>query len=94
MVFHTDLNSYNQHPYLQFTFFKNTLTCNPESHANEEGVERSVDRLVEVVVTDVDVSVEGDGSDGQEGAETADEADTGHRHTQRVVLHEVDLPDH
>ena len=45
-------------------------------------------------MADVDVSVEGDGSDGQEGAETADEADTGHRHTQRVVFHEVDLPDH
>ena len=63
----------------------------PEAQAHGERVAHRVDLVVEVVLTDVDVAVQGDGPDGQQGAEAGGETQTGDELTKGRLVLEPDL---
>ena len=66
----------------------NDETDDPDANRHEDGVAECVDATVEMVVANVDVAVDADGTDGEQGAEAAGEADAGYRLAQTESANE------
>ena len=63
----------------------------PNANSHEDGVAVGVDATVELVMADVDVSVEAYGTDAEQGAEAAGDADAGYRLAQTESADEPNL---